>query len=114
MNESGNRSLVECRSMRENRPSMADLLAPIPLPDPVDEIRYERGDNEDETMILRSGRWFVKWPYTLTDCYVVRYVKVSLFRSKPVRVLSPEKLEMKRREMFGYAYEELVRHVSAD
>jgi len=90
---------------------MNNLLAPIPLPDPVDEIRYERGDNEEETMILRSGQWFVKWSYTLADCYVVKDYKVSLFRSKQVRILSPEKLKAKRQEMFGYAYEELVRHI---
>ena len=97
---------------RDTGLSMADLLAPIPLPEPVDEIRYEQVD-ETETMILRAGRWFVKWPYTTTDCYVVKYIRLSLFRSKPVRVLDPHLLEEKRREMFGYAYEELVRHVEA-
>lgn len=90
--------------------SMADLLAPIPLPGPVDEIRYEYED-DTETMILRAGRWFTKWPYTITDCYSVGYVKTSLFSSKLVRYLDRVKLEAKRREMFGYAYEELVRHV---
>jgi hypothetical protein len=84
------------------------LLAAIPPPSPVDEIRYERA-GEVETMTLRAGRWFVKWPYTLTDCYVVRHIRVSLFSSKAVRVLSPEKLEAKRREMFRHAYEEFVR-----
>lgn len=95
----------------QNRLTVADLLAPIPLPDPVDEIRYESDGNETETMILRADRTFVKWPYTTTDCYVVRYRKVSLFRSKPVRVLDSGLLEIKRREMFGRAYEELVRGV---
>jgi hypothetical protein len=85
-----------------------DALAPIPLPEPVDEIRYERGE-EMETMILRAGCWFIKWPYTITDCYAVRYIRLSPLRSKPVRVLDPRKLEEKRREMFGYAYRELVR-----
>lgn len=105
-------SLLGGTLLRDNRLSMADLLAPIPPPEPVDEIRYERGD-EVETMILRAGRLFVKWPYTITDCYVVEYIRLSLFRSKPVRVLSPDLLEAKRREMFGCAYEELVRHVAS-
>lgn len=95
--------------MPSRDPAAAYLLAPIPAPDPVDEVRYER-DNDIETMTLRAGRWFVKWPYTITDCYSVRWKKVSLFRSVPIRFLDPEKLERKRRDMFGPAYEELVRH----
>jgi hypothetical protein len=90
--------------------SPADLLAPIPLPEPVDEIRYDRGKPEEETMRLRAGRWFVNRPYTITDCYSVVYVKRSLFsRPKAVRYLDRGKLEAKRREMFRYAYAELVR-----
>jgi hypothetical protein len=88
---------------------IADLLKPLPLPHPVEEVRYER-ENEIETMTLRAGRMFVRWPYTITDCYSVGYVKRSLFSaSKPVRYLDDRKLEPKRKEMFSYAYEELTR-----
>lgn len=89
--------------------TIAELLAPIPPPAPVDEVRYDR-DMDIETMTLRARRWFVRWPYTITDCYSVGYIKRSLFQAAtPVRYLDPEKLEAKRREMFGYAYEELLR-----
>lgn len=85
-------------------------ITQLALPAPVDEICFDR-DDEIETMLLRAGRRFVKWPYTITDCYVVRYRRVSLFRSEPVRVLDDAKLEIKRREMFRHAYDELTRSI---
>jgi hypothetical protein len=89
--------------------TIADMLKPIPPPSPVEEVRYDR-EGAIETMTLRAGRWFVRWPYTITDCYSVGYVKRSLFSAPTaVRYLDDRKLEPKRKEMFGYAYEELTR-----
>jgi hypothetical protein len=88
---------------------MNQLLAPIPLPDLVDEVQYSRTD-DIETMTLRAGRLFSRWPYTITDCYSVGYVKRSLFSAPvPVRYLDDKKLEPKRKEMFGHAYDALIR-----
>jgi hypothetical protein len=87
------------------------LLNPIPLPEPVEEVRFEQDYSNDqiEILFLRSGNMFVKWPYTITDCYEVRYISTGFLKYKAITVISSEKLERKRREMFEHAYNELIR-----